>query len=86
MTTMAVPGPPEQLTDATAGVGVGPDVRAAEATAGVDVGPDVWAEEAASVNGLKAGEAWALGATRVPQAITMRPADNRDAPRLQPMS
>jgi hypothetical protein len=71
MTTMAVPGPPEQLTDATAGVGVDPDVRAAEA---------------ASVNGLKAGEAWALGATRGPQAITMRPADNRDTPRLQPMS
>ena len=49
MTTMAVPGPPEQLTDATAGVGVGPDVRAAEAT-------DVRAAEAASVIGLKAGE------------------------------
>lgn len=49
MTTMAVPGPPEQLTDATTGVGVG-------SGCGVGVSPHVRGAEAASVVGPKAGE------------------------------
>jgi hypothetical protein len=66
MTTMEIPGPPEHLTDATAGVGVGSgDGRGLGEVVGCDVGVGVgdpaW---------LVAGEMPAVGAT-APQAIHM---------------
>jgi hypothetical protein len=50
MTIMAVPGPPEQLTDATPGLGVGTGCGVS-----VGVGPDVRGAEAASVVEPEAG-------------------------------
>jgi hypothetical protein len=84
MTTIAVPGPPVHLTDATAGVVGSGDGAADGSGEGTGGEGDEMSWVAAGV-GLEAGEAWAVGGT-APQAITKSPAKTRAPHRLKPMS
>jgi len=78
MTTMAVPGPPEHLTDATAGLGVGSGDgvgvgRGVGEAAALGVGSSCCAGE---IVGLANGEVKAVGETE-PHAIAIAPENKR---------
>jgi hypothetical protein len=88
---MAVPGAPEHLIDATAGVGVGSgDGLGVGLDRGVGVGSDCgvglgsvcWVGVAVA---LGAGDTRAVGTSAEPQAIVMTPAKTRAATRCQAM-
>src|SRR5437773_3768440 len=85
---MVALGPPEQVTDASAAVGVGTGEVAAdgsvEGAVGTDVGDDcAWNVAVGDGWWVGAGEVWATGRALAPQAITVTAAIRRAASRRQ---